>query len=217
MAFTMKLNPAEAKKVGSANFIEERGEYRGVFTRAEIYKSNSGATCVEFDFKSEHGETARYLGAWISNGNGEELSGHKMVNAIMACMSLREIAAVEATITKYNNETRNEEQTRATIFPELMGKPIGLVLTREEYMPTNSNESKWKMCMVTPFDAATRCIAAEKLDRKPAEMLDKILASLKDRPLRNKPTTAGRTAAATGGGAARGSTGFDDMDDDIPF
>lgn len=212
MAFTMKLNPAEAKKVGSATFIEERGAYIGAFTRAEIFKSDSGATCVEFDFKSEHGETARYLGAWISNGKGEELAGHRMVNAIMACLSIREISAADAIITKYNSETRNEEQTRATIFPELLNKPIGLVLTREEYQPNNSNETKWKMCMVTPFDSATRCIAAEKLDRKPAEMLDKILANLKDRPLKNKPTPTGRTAPA-----GQGKSGFDDMDDDIPF
>lgn len=211
-----KLNAANAKQVGASAFIEEKGAYKGTFIRAEAVASPKGTQGIEFDFKSEDGATAKYLTVWTVNGEGKELYGRKVIDAIMTCMGVREITAAPAMVAKYNNETRAEEQVRATVFPALMGKPVGLVLAREEYLPSTGNETKWKNQIVCPFEAATDRIAIERLDNVPAEGLEKILRMLRDRPMKGAVAKQGNAHQRE---ATAGSTqgGFADMDDEIPF
>lgn len=215
---SFKINTKNAREVGQLSFIEEKGAYVGVFTRAELVTSTKGTQGIEFDFKSEHGATAKYLSIWTSKNSGAELGGRKVIDAIMTCMGLREISAADATIKKWNHDTRADETVRATIFPELMGPKVGVVLVNEEYQPNAGGPTKWRLQLVTPFEAATRKIAAERLDSTPAIRLDQILERLKDRPIRNTGDSApilrgpGQQKAAT-----TTDSGFDNMDDDIPF
>lgn len=210
-----RLNTDAARQVGQASGIDEKGAYIGQFTRAELVVSTKGTQGIEFDFITLDGRTARYLSVWTVNKDGQELGGRKLIDAIMTSIGVREIQAADATIKKWNTETRSEENTRATVFPALMGKPIGLVLCREEYM-AGDGQLKWKNVMVCPFEAVTKRTASERLDNAPAEMLDKIVASLRDRPYREAPRTTG-TGHRTNASQSSGGSGFDDMDDNIPF
>lgn len=212
----MKLDPALAKSVGSNTNITEKGAYIGTMKRVEVYKNSGGAEFVEIDFASDDGATARWLGLCIKGSDGNtETFGRKIVHAIMACAKVREVSLSEATIKKWDQTSRQETMQKATIIPELMNKRIGLVLVREEY--EGNNGSKWKMAIVTPFDPETQRVAPEILNREftgNGVMLPRIIESLKDKPLKAGASKSARSAAAHSSG---GGSGFDDMDDDIPF
>lgn len=218
------LNKDNARKVGESTAITEKGAYVGFFTRAEALTSKKGTQGIEFDFKSNDGAVAKYMTVWTIGADGNDLSGRQLVDAVLASMGVLKITAADAMVKKWNNETRKDEDVRATVFPELMNRAVGVVLQREEY-ETQAGERKWKNALVCPFVAETRCTAGERLDKKPAVALDRILERLTDRPLK---ATAQRAAyggtnyarpapsqSSTGG--AQPSSGFDDMSDDIPF
>lgn len=205
-----KLNPANAKQVGTSASITEKGKYYGVFTRAEHVQSKKGTQGIEFDFKSNDGAAAKYLTIWTVNGQGKELFGRKVIDAIMTSMGVKDITATEGMVKKYDFESKADVTVKAIVFQQLMDKPVGVVLAREEYLPSTGNGTKWKNMLVCPFEASTDRIAIERLENKAAETLPKILATLTDRPLRS----GGGHAAAPSGDTG---SGFDDMPDDIPF
>jgi hypothetical protein len=218
MATSFKLNKELAGKVGRSDFIQEKGAYIGTFVRAEYVESTKKTKGIEFDFKTNDGQTARYLTVWYENSKGEQLGGGAIIHAMMACVGAREINPVEATIKKWSSESRAEENFRGTVFPELMNKPIGVVMCREEYVTSNGQATKWKMTLVCPYEAATGRTALERLANTNLATgetgdLEKILHNLKDRPLRPQSGGGGfrpKAADATG-------SGFEDMDDDLPF
>lgn len=208
---------AGARSVGVSTRITEKGKYKGRFLVAEAVVSTQGTEGIEFRFKSDDGQTADYLTVWTHKKDGTELSGAKLVSAIMVCMQVRNCQPQRATVKKWDSTQRAEVQVDTNVFPEMMGKPIGLLLAREEYLKSNG-DTDWKMQIAMPFDATTERTAAEVLDRKPAsEALPKLVELLRDRPLKRK---AGGNGSGGGGGTGEGQrqqTSFDDMDDDIPF
>ena len=211
-----RLNPEGARKVGTSAMISERGGYIGQFVRAEAVESRQGTQGVEFDFLSDDGQSAKFLTVWTVNGSGVELSGRRMIDAIMTSLGVKAISAQQAVVKKWDTEQRTEVSVRATVFPELMGKRLGLVLNREEYEANDRDHTrKWKNAIVCPFEAATRRLAGERLDNKPALGLDRLLRILQDRPLR---TTSGPHHNGNGAQSPdQGGSGFDDMQDNIPF
>ncbi len=217
------MNSAGAKAAGVSSIINEKGRYKGRFTRAEQVVSAKGTQGIEFDFKSDEGATAQYLTIWTINKDGVELYGRKVVDAIMACIGVRTMSISRARTKKWNSQEQAEEVVDANCFADLMDKPVGLLLTREEY-EANDGSRKWKNNLVLPFEYSTGRTAKERLDgAHTAEAIDKIVPLLKDRPLpaNHRSTNGGaQRQAPTGGGSSgqsRQANGFDDMDDDIPF
>lgn len=180
-------NEELARQAGASNFIDATGKYKGKIVRAEAVTSKNGTEGVEFSFESEDGRTANYLQCWTYNAKGEPLYGLKMLNAILTCARVRGIKAEETTI-KDRDATR-----KATIFPSLTDRPIGLLLQREGYIKGNG-DTGFKFNIYAPFHAQTELTATEMLDGKTTpEALPKILASLSDKPMQ-----AGRQAPAGG-------------------
>jgi hypothetical protein len=213
--YQYNLNTNNAKQVGVAARIQEKGAYKGVFTRAEFVQSQKGTQGIEFSFKAESGQTADYLTVWTVDASGKELYGRKVIDALMTCLSLRTINAKTASIKKYDAEAKQEMQVEATIFPEMMNKPVGLLLVREEYAKRDQS-TDWKMTIVGAYEATQLLTPREILEKTGPGQLAKIVAVLQDRPMRNKP----RPQQQSGGGHQAGGDhggGFADMDDDIPF
>lgn len=214
-----RLNPKNARDLGSNSFIDQKGAYEGVFTRAEPVTSAKGTRGVEFDFVTRDGRAhANYLTLWIEGANGNELFGRKVLDGILTCLGVREIKTAEAIVNRRNFETREDEQVRAVVFPDLMNKPIGLVLMREEFM-TLKGVARWKNVIVLPFEAETRRLPAERLDNRPPTGLDRILATLRDKPLKDgesTPNFASPREPLSHTSQASSGSGFDDMQD-IPF
>jgi hypothetical protein len=181
---TYNLNPELAKEGSgrASNRITDTGAYVGVITVAKDVKAGTGTTGIELSFKSNDGLEAHYLTLWTKNANGESIFGEKQLHALMTCLKVKSITGKDAIIEEYDFDARQNVKRQATVYPELMNKPVGLVLQREEY--EGPNGIKNKMVFFAPFEAATRKTAAEILDQKPAEQLDKILKSLKDKTLK---------------------------------
>jgi hypothetical protein len=191
-----------ARQVGTRLRITRSGKYAGRFTRAELVVSRQKSEGIEFTFESDDGRTADFLTCWTHNVDGRELYGLKVLNAILTCMRIREITARPATLQDRHGATRD---TR--VFPQLVDRPIGLLLQREEYLKQDGNVG-WKFNIVAPFEPTSGLTAGEILaqSNEPVQ-LERMVAGLHDRSLPQRP---GAGIAATAGGLA-------DIDDDIPF
>lgn len=207
-----QLNPAAARAANEGNkFITEAGKYVGTFTSAENVTSNKGTKGIEFTFSTGHQE-ADYLTIWTINKEGKELHGLKVLNAIMACMKVRSIAPKDGVIEKYSQEIGGKTKVNASVFPDLMGKPVGLVLQGEEYK-NSKGEVKTKMTIFAPFEAATELTADEILDSKvQPHKLAKLVQYIMENPVRRLKASPQASASLYEPSAQ--SEGFSD---DIPF
>lgn len=204
------LDPNAARKADqTGNRISEIGKYSGTFTQAEDITAGTGTKGVALRFES-NGQSAN-LSLYTTKANGEQIMGFQALMAIMTCMSLRNITPKPGTVKHWNNDTKTEETKTAQVFPELCGKPIGLLLETEDY-PKNNGGTGTRMVIAGIFQAATELTAGEILDKKTKpEQLAKMVARLRHRPAKAAKAPAGAAAPAGGG------SGFDDMDDYIPF
>lgn len=207
------LDPAEAKKADQkGGFINETGKYKGKFTRVEQLTASTGTQGVGFTFVSDEGLTANFS-VYTIKSDGTPLQGNQFMMALMACLALRSTGEpVMKSVKRYDFDTKTNYEEGAPVFTAMMDKPIGLLLQRCEYEKEKNRiktgEYGWKIEPYAPFQASTELMATEVLAKasKP-EMLAKMVAGLKDRPLKGRAHLA--TDAAPAGAAP--------FDDDIPF
>lgn len=234
------LDTNSARKADSGgSMINEVGKYIGTFTQAEDITAATGTKGVAMVFESG-GKKAR-LSLYTKKADGTTIQGSDLLMAILTCMKLRGIRPVAGKVTAWDNEARQEFEKQAMVFPELCGKQIGLLLETEDYLKSNGVQAEHpRLVIKNVFQAGTELTASEILDRKTSpEMLPKMVAALRHRPLKNAPKPrqsdtygAGDDApwpddaatarphtrtAAPSSRAAPASSGFDDMDGDIPF
>ena len=206
MSYT--LNTTAAREGDTQNLrITETGAYVGAFTKAEKVTSKKGTTGIEFSFMSRDKQSADFLTLWTVNEAGEQIYGFKQLMALMTCMRVKDVTEKAGTVEKFENGQK--VKVAATIHPELTGKPIGILLQREEY-EKNNGQIGHKFNLAGFFDAQTRMTATEILDKAgSAEKLDKMVAALKDKP-RQK-----RAVQNHGGPAGEPAPTGDIPDDDI--
>lgn len=205
-----ELDQNAARKADqTGSMIKELGKYIGRFTQAEDITAPKGTKGVAFRFEARDGRKAQ-LSLYTVMANGDKIMGYETLMAIMTCLSLRNIKPVPGTVTYWDNEARAEASRPGKVFHELCGKDIGLLLETEDYTKQDGNIGT-RMVLKAAFQATTELTATEILDRKTQpEQLEKMVLSLRHRPIKSsKPT---RQATPAGGGS-----GLDDMDDDIPF
>lgn len=195
---TYALDVKSASKAGVSDYISETGKYKGIFTRAEIVTSKQGTEGVEFSFQSAEGLRADYLQLWTYNRDGKELPSLKCLNAIMACLRQRELSPGTITVDGASKDG----------FPSMHGKPIGVLLQREEYIKQDGSVG-YKFNLIAPFDVQTELTAGEILAKKTEpEQLGRMVAMLKDRPMQKPRGDSTQDQSRT----------LADMDDDsIPF
>lgn len=209
MSRSYNLNAEQAKQADNVGMrITETGKYIGVFTRAEAIKSKQDTEGIEFSFKSASGQEADFLTLWTHDASGKEVYGLRMLNAIMTCMRVKSIAPAQGQVEKWDGSAR--AKVSATVYPELMGKQIGLLLQREAYEKADGSIGH-KFNIFACFEAGSELMASEILGQiaKP-EKLAKVAATLGDRPMKKKPGGHATTPNGDPGG-------FSTMPDDIPF
>lgn len=213
----------EADNLGG--YLNESGKYIGKFTRAEkLVSKTKGTHGIGFTFEAQDKRTTRF-DIWTMKPDNEYLMGYKAVNAIMACMKIRNVTVVQGQVDRYNYDTQQTEKVQAEIFPELVGKPIGLLLRNTEYEKMQdgvlTGQTGWRLELVMPFEAETEFTSSEILDRKTQpQKLANAVALLADRPLKKRPANGGQQRDDGYGSASAVSTasrGFDEEDPDIPF
>lgn len=205
-----QLDTKEARKADqTGNRIQEIGKYVGVFTQAEDVTARTGTKGLGLRFEAE-GQVAN-LSIYTMKADGTTIMGHQALMAMMTCLSLRNLTPKQGSVSRWDNETRSEYTEQASVFPELTGKPIGLLLETEDYEKTDGGIGT-RMVIAGIFQAKTELTASEILDKKTApEQLEKIVARLHHRAIKPKKGMPTRThnAAPMGGG--------DGFDDEIPF
>lgn len=206
------LDPNAARKADqTGNRINELGKYVGQFTQAEDITASTGTKGIALKFES-NGQSAN-LSLYTTKANGDQIMGYQALMAIMTCMGLRNIAPVAGTVTFWDNDAKEDKTRAGKVFPMLCNKPIGLLLETEDYEKQGGGNGT-RMVIAGMFQAATELTASEILDRKTQpEQLAKMVARLHHRPARAAKAAAGQRQPV----AAGGKSGFEDMDDDIPF
>lgn len=194
--------------------INEIGKFIGTFSRAEDVTSTKGTRGIDFAFETDDRLSANFS-LWTLNAQGESLFGFKQLQAMMACMRVRNIEPTRAVVKKWDRNSSSMVEVEAEVFKELMSKKIGILFETEDY-EKNDGSIGTKVVPAAFFDPTTELMAAEILDRKvQPTQLAKVVQSLRHRPLKKRPGAPASTARQPQGSAPAG--GFDDMDDDIPF
>jgi hypothetical protein len=207
------LNTTAARQADErSGRISEIGKYVGIFTRAEELRSAKGTQGIDFAFETADRQSANFT-LWTFNKDGKELYGFKQLQALMACLRVREMAPKTAMVRKWDRTAQGMIDIEGQVFEALMSKPVGILFETEEYQKFTNNVPTDIGTKVTPayfFDAQSEMTAREILDKKVTPVqLAKLVQTLRHRPLRK---TAGST---TSGDAQPAGNGFDD--DDIPF
>lgn len=209
---TYNLDTQSAKAADNlVSRIDQTGRYVGTLTRAEAVTSRQDTEGVEFSFKTDDGSTADFLTLWTYNAKGDALPSLKALNAMMTVARVRALTPTKGIVEKWDASAGQRMKMDATIFPELTNKRMGLLLQREEY-EKNNGEIGTKMNIVGCFDPESELTASEILAQKTTpETLAKMVAALKDKPLKNRRSHAS-ASDQYGGGV------HDDLDpDSIPF
>jgi hypothetical protein len=217
------MNPDGAVAAGQSNRIDATGAYIGTFTRAEAVMSTKKTEGIEFSFVDKQGREASFLSLWTYSADNKELSGKKMLDAMMVCMRVKSITPSDANVEKWVNGTKGI--AAATVFKDLMGKQIGLLLSREPY-EAKDGSIKYQFQIEGTFapmtDGTTRT-AKNIIEGKPDDgTVAKMTALLADKPLKRRagPASGGQAYGGSqpaAGHPASGGDGFAGMDDDIPW
>jgi hypothetical protein len=210
------LNTTAARQADErSGRITEIGKYVGLLTRAEDVTSSKGTRGVDFAFETNDKQSANFT-LWTYNKEGKELYGFKQLQAMMACLKVREMAPTKAMVRKWDRASQGLVNVEAMIFDALMNKPIGILFETEEYQKFENNVPSDIGSKVVPayfFEAQSELTASEILDKKvQPTQLAKLVQTLKHRPLRKGETG---TSISSGAPTAASGNGFDD--DDIPF
>ncbi len=207
------LNPQEARAAEASPRITETGAYTGVFTKALAVTAKSGAAGIEFEFKdSATDASADFLTVYTHKADGSAIRrGNGFISALMTCLKLREITDETGTVELWDDTQKKKVPQQASIYPALMNRPIGVLLQAEEYF-TGSGEPRQRMTLAGFYEASTRLMATEILDKKATpHQLDKFIASM---PAVRK---AKSPAPQTGYQQAQQTGAPDTSMDDIPF
>lgn len=182
----LTLDPKSAASADNfASNIRETGKYIGVFTRAEKLLSTRGTQGVGLSFKSEDGQTADYLDLYTINAAGEDLPSLKTVNALMACLGVRQVEEGNIVFEKWNKTAGAREKVSAVGYPDFMNKKIGLLLQKELHTDDKGADRE-RVIIYGVFNASNELTASEIMARKTTpEKLPQILQSLMSRPVKD--------------------------------
>lgn len=210
-----------------SKYLEKSGKYVGKFTRAEVLVSaKKGTHGIGFTFVDQSGQTAKF-DVWTMQANMNKLSGFGLVQALMTCMSIKDLSTTQAEVDRYDYDQKKDVKVIADVFADLVGKPVGLVLQSVEYEKFKDNAPSgvyaWKLEPLIAFRASDSFTSSEIWGKatKPTK-LDAVVSRLEDKPLKNKavsrPEQGYSPYANSAPTPAPASSGFSDMDDDsIPF
>lgn len=207
------LDTQEARKADTqGNQIKEIGKYVGAIIQAEDITAKTGTKGIALSFTSNSGQKAK-LSIYTMKSDGTKIGGFSMLNALMTCLQLRNIAPKAGKVTHYDYDTKLDVIEDGQVFPELC-KPIGVLLETEDFAKQDGSVGT-RMVLRGVFQANTELTASEILDRKTApEALPKMVAALRHHPLK-----ATRPMPTRQHGGAMPDDQFFPEDDgsDIPF
>jgi len=192
-----KLDQGAARAADNKSaYIDREGKYIGTFVRAEYMdKQSTGSTGIGLTFKSGDGAEAQfYINLSYQHGTRND-GGHSLLNAIMACLRLNDVAAPsQISFEKWDKDAGQRVKTQAPGFPELMNKPIGILIQME--IEKNSEKGDPRPTLYAPFEASSEKTASEVLDRERCRepvKLEKMLEAIIRKPIVDKRPKGGQS------------------------
>lgn len=188
-----------------ANRIDQCGAFIGAFKKVEAVTSKKGTEGIHFEFDAPGGGSASF-DCWTRKEDEDThqtktLFGLNQVQAMMAILGVRGLKAAPGKVGAYDEDTNKRIEIDGEVFPDLIGKQIGLVLQRENYSKTVGGEG-YRMNLFGVFHPTSRLTASELKDRKVVpEKLEKMMRGLKTKDSR---TTSVPEPAQPAIGAAAG-------------
>jgi len=214
-SYTLDADAAKEADSGG-NRITESGAYLGMFTKAKHIVASTGALGIEFSFKSNEGQEANYLTIYTKNKEGKNIYGYKQLMAIMTCLGVRSLTPTDSNIMEYDFEHKKDVAKNVVLYPDLMNKPIGLVLQKELYTKSDGNDGE-RMGLYSFYNSNSKCTAAERLDNNPATAIDSMLRTLGDKDSRKASNASSDPLNGQNDFPPNHGNAAIDFDDDIPF
>lgn len=218
----IKLNAAEAKAYDNrGGFINEAGKYVGKFESVIWHESDNGKGKSEniiLNFISESKEKARFyvnLSYWGGTPNER---GSQSIQAILACLRLRDSGDTTPTILKeWSKDAQGEIDVQRQVFLNMSNKPIGIVVQ----MVHDDGQEKPSANLYSVFEPSSEMVASEILDQaiQPVK-LAKVMEYIANKPLVDKRKNHNKNQlppAAPRRMAPPSKPDVDDLDDSIPF
>lgn len=214
MSLDLDTNLArQADRVNSN--IKETGKYIGVITRAEKLLSKKGTEGLGLSFKSNNDETANYLDLYTVNAEGKKLPSMNIVQAILCCTRTKSVNEGQIQFEAWDKDAGKVIKKTANGYPDLIGKPIGLLLQKELATNEQTGDDTERMVIYGVFEASSELTASEILDKKTApEVLPKMLTSLLARPVNDRRE---KKAGSQQQSSNQSQTSNDAFDDDAPW
>ena len=211
----LHLNADDARKGDTvSNVLRDSGKYVGTITRAEKLLSRNNVEGLGLSIKTDDGYSASYLDVYtVRLSDGERLRGYHLVQAILACLKLRDVEEGTIEADKWDSLARTQVRTKLQGYPALMGKRIGVLLQREISTNQNTGEPSDRLNLIGVFDPTTELTASEILGGKTEPKRIREYEKLLERtPVLDRRKRANAAAAS----APRAASGAE-FDDDIPF
>lgn len=176
------FNSDDASKADNvANRIDRSDGYIGRFKSVNAMKSSKGTSGVHFEFESPGGGSANF-DLWTRKEDGTAVFGVNQLSAIQAVLGLRGLRSVTGSYEGFVEGKRQE--IMGQVFPELVGKDIGLVLQKELYTKGDGKEG-FRMNLYGVFHPTSRLTASEMKEGKTTpEKVEKMLRGLKTKDSR---------------------------------
>lgn len=192
----MTFNKELAEKSGGSDFLQSGGAHICTITVAKCVQAKTGTHGIEFSVVTDDGAKANYLTAYYAKQDNTPIgSGQSLLNALMGFMNLQSISYIPQNI--------NGEQ--CSIVPEFTNKKIGLFL--EKVLRTkNDGSDGYGFNIRCPFDPQTKQTFKEKSQSQPAQAIDRMAESYKDKDERSKPSMAQQSAQQ------QSPAGYEDFD-----
>ncbi len=194
--------------------IEASGAYVGHFTLAKERTAKTGTKGIEFNFEAEDGRVARYLTLWLTRANGEKIEyPYSLLSALMTCLNVKRIDSTPATVDEWSAAASMMMPTEVQSFPDLMHKPVGVLLQREERLWEGKTYVSMRIAQF--FDPSDRSTPGEIIaGTRAGHALDRLVGNLRETVIRNDaPPAEAVTSSNSGSSGVFG----DITDDDVPF
>lgn len=169
-----------------ANRIDESAAYVGQFKRAEaVVSQQKGTEGMLLEFELPNGGSTEFT-LWTRKADGTPIFGMNQLQAILTIFNLKGLSSVPGTVQEYDADLGKRVEVDGEVFPDLLKKPIGVILQKEKYT-SNSGRDSYRMNLFGIFHPESRLTASEIKERKvKPEKFEKMLRGLKDKDSRKK-------------------------------
>jgi hypothetical protein len=186
----LQYNQESAAKAGGGEFLSQGGAYVVDITEAKFVTAKTGSNGIEFSIKTDDGLKANYISVYYAKapatqgGAGEPITGgQSALNALMGILRVERMTAVKTGDSWF--------------CPEFTGKKVGMFL-QKKLTSKSTGEDSYGFELSVPFNPVDRKTMREIIGNLPAQTIDRMTASYKDKDERKSKTSGSSVGSQAG-------------------